>query len=128
MVASLAVMVRDASGEVVLSAVLRRDRVTTALHYEILALQFGIKKLHDFGIFEVLLESDSLVAVKLLGGSNNLCRFCSIIFAILDLCRVMNCSIAHVLREINGYAHNLAKYACELSDYNVWVGVLPFFF
>lgn len=45
-------------------------------------------------------------------------RFGSLYFDILELCKVLNFTFSHVLRDANGCAHNLARYALEFSDYS----------
>ena len=72
---------------------------------------------------------DSLTVYRaLVGLSHATAMVAPIIYGILDSCRdIRNVRFSHVKRKGNTPAHLLAKHACGIVDYLVWMEENPYF-
>ena len=125
--AKLGVVCRDSTGVVHFNAHGSRKEIQTPLQAELLALLFGLEIAIDKGYKNILLETDSLIAVtEIEKGFLSLCEWGNIIF---DICYFIEkcdrCRVGHVKREANSLAHNLAKIS-GFADYDmIWRWELP---
>ena len=114
-------VVCDYLGNIHLCTVTTMDNTETPLHTEINAILFGFETAHNFSYMDLMVESDSLMAIqKILKRQGPFCEWESIILDIVDLsleCRF--CSFCHIRIFANVIAHNLAKLQCALGDYKV---------
>ena len=109
--AKLGVVCRDSAGVVHFNAHGTRKEVQTPLQAELLAILFGLEIALDKGYKNILLETNSLIAVnEIEKGFLSLCERGNIVF---DICFYIaqcdRCKVGHVKREANRLAHNLAK-------------------
>ena len=119
--ACLSLVVRDHQGLPHLCAATRVNNVDSALHAEFKAILFGLTKASKFQFLSVLLESDSLIAIKEIKKQISFCEWEGIISDVIDMSsKFQSCSFYHVRRVANICAHNLAKLAYELGVCKVW--------
>ena len=53
------------------------------------------------------------------------CEWSSLLFDILDLSTEFeSCVFYHVSRKVNGLAHNIARFHCELGNHRIWRNAL----
>ena len=92
--------------------------IDSVLHAELIALLFGLKEASKFHFPSILLESDSLLAIKEIKKLNSFSEWEGIIYDVFDLSlKFQSCSFFHVRRAANSCAHNLTRFAEELGVY-----------
>ena len=100
--------------------------IDSVLHAELIALLFGLKEASKFHFPSILLESDSLLAIKEIKKLNSFSEWEGIIYDVIDLSvKFQSCSFFHVRRAANSCAHNLTRLAEELGVCKVWRNSWP---
>lgn len=94
------------------------------LHAELLAVKFGLELALNRRFMNILLESDSLMAIKELEkGLGSSCEWGVLVNDIVGLKELFHsCTMSHIGRLVNNFAHILAKFFKESEDYRCWVG------
>ncbi|XVE95588.1 hypothetical protein REPUB_Repub02eG0111700 [Reevesia pubescens] len=64
LLANLGVVARDAVGAIIFSATSRLSSISSSLYAKVLAIKWGLELADRFEVRKILLESDSLLAVK----------------------------------------------------------------
>ena len=125
--AKLGMVVCDYLGNIYLCAVITLDNIKTFLQAKIKAILFDLETAHDFYYRDLLVESDSLIAIQEVSkGQGSFCEWESIIVDIVNLaleCR--SCSFSHVKRAANAFADSLAKLPCDVGVIKQWRNSLP---
>jgi ribonuclease HI len=108
-------------------AVASIEKCCDAEEAEARAIQEGLKLGIEFNLNPVVVQSDCAAVVYAANSSSvNSYRYWSIYKSISKLRESSpRCSIIKIDRKINGYAHNLAKLACQSGSSNVWLPPLP---
>ena len=119
-------VIRDHSRKVLVSAV-NKVQADSPLHAEMLAIELGLKVACAKGCSKIIVETDSLMAVKLMNqGENVLWAEGSLVVDILDFASSCDsCEFAHVCREANTLAHSIAKVEVSADGVYVWEGSIP---
>ena len=83
------------------------------------ALEFAI----DLGFSSIILEGDSEILMKsLMDDSLSLASFRLLIQDVKTYAELFQCiSFSHVHREGNDVAHNLARHACHVTSFSMWM-------
>ena len=125
--AGLGMVVRDHMGEVHLCAVTRVENIESPLHAELTAILFGIKEAVSIKHPYLIVESDSLMAVREIEKQReSFCEWESIILDILEISREFwSCKFSHTRRSANSFAHNMARLGTVLGDFYVWRNSWP---
>ena len=128
--ASLGMVLRDHTGRTLLSAVRRVGEVYSPLQAELLAIQFGLEECKSQGLQTLIIESDSLLAIKEIDkGHDSFSEWFSTVSDILQLAQQFNDRrFCHSNRGANECAHMLAKISNYLGEYKVWRDSLPSLF
>ncbi|XVF89440.1 hypothetical protein PTKIN_Ptkin19aG0130400 [Pterospermum kingtungense] len=105
------------------------DNVDSVLHGKLLASRFGCELVLFKDLSCVLLESDSLLAVKEVHNvGDSLCQWGGLVIDVATLARLLSITnIVHVNLEANSCVHELAKMSKLNRDYSCWVGGLCVF-
>ncbi|CAI9780907.1 unnamed protein product [Fraxinus pennsylvanica] len=124
--AGVGVVLRDASGEVLMTATKREDDVDEAATIEALALLQGLQLCIPFDIPKIVIETDCLLLVQELQASPDSLATAGYIIANVKqlLSRFQEVQIQHVNRMGNSVAHALAR---NVVDISVWWDHLPYF-
>ena len=120
-------MVRDENGLVLGSCSKRLPQAYSAVEVEAMAAATVLIFTNDIGVRGVILEGDSLAAIKALRESE---QPLSPIGPLLEHVRMYSQRFETVLyshskREGNSVAHSLARYANSISDFLVWMEDVP---
>ena len=118
---------RDHLGEVHLCAATRVDNIESSLHAELKAILFGLKEATSIHLPFLIVESDSLLAIREIEKQrDSFYEWEGIILDIIDISREFSsCIFSHTRRSVNSCAHNMARLATVLGDYKVWRNSLP---
>ena len=121
-VASLGMVVRNATGDFILCAVMKTDKVESSLHAELMAVEFGLETVKEISVPFIFVESDSLMAIQeILKNQESFCQWKSIVANIFDMSLNYGfCHFTHIRRSANMCAHILAKLPCNLGDSLIW--------
>ena len=119
---SLGVVVRDMNAKVCLSVVTKLKGIYLPLQAELNAILFGLRVVQDLNIKELLVETDSLIAVnEILKKEGFFCEWESIIVDIWDLSiKFSSCFFFHISRSINVLAHSIAKVSYGIGEHKIW--------
>jgi ribonuclease HI len=92
-----------------------------------MAARRAVEFCHEVGVFDVILEGDSLLVVKAVKDKKpNWLPYGQIIDDIKrDLGSIRQWNIRHVKREANKAAHELSRFATRNSALNVWLEEPP---
>ena len=102
-------------------------KVESALHAELKALLFGLEVTRRYFSKSLIIESDSLLAIKEV--SKKIESFCSWSSIILDITEISlgygSCNFNFVRRDANHLAHNVAKLNCDRRAEMIWKDSFP---
>ncbi|XVF59117.1 hypothetical protein PTKIN_Ptkin07bG0249400 [Pterospermum kingtungense] len=119
--AVIVVVARSSTGDILVSVAKGSSFVDLVLHAELLAIRFGVELFLFQDLSSVIIETDSLLAVKEINkGASTLSEWGGLVMDILSLTSVLGVSI----EQANGCAHNLTKFSFERIDYSFWAGKL----
>ena len=101
----------DSSGTVLFSVHGQRTNVYSPLQAELLAIRFGLEIALGKGYTKIIIETDSLLAVKEIEkGYASLCEWGNIVCDIsFYLAQCESGRVCHVYRKANSLAHHLAQ-------------------
>ena len=120
--ATLGMVLRDHTGSILLSAVKRVGEVECPLQAELLAILFGLEECRSQLLQSLIIESDSLLAVREIEIRHE--SFSERFSIILDIIHVAQHytgrQFCHISRLTNKCAHMLTKIPCHLGDYKIW--------
>ena len=123
---SIGVVIRNCKGEAVVALSKMLPGQYTSLEIEFIALQEGVLLARELKLSQVIIESDSLIAIQSLqalnteGGLGHLCQ------GIINLMDSFRCWIfKHLKRDYNKVTHDLAQNARHNGNSQVWKGVSP---
>ena len=99
----------------------------TIVELEALAALKALEFTVDLGLIFVVLEGDSEILMNaLMDNSLSLASFGLLIQDIKAYAKFFRCiSFSHVHREGNIVAHNLARHACHVIGFSVWMEDVP---
>ena len=63
-VTSLGKVVRNATGDIILCAIMKANKVESSLHAELKAIAFGLEIAKEISVPSIFVESDSLMAIQ----------------------------------------------------------------
>ncbi|KAK9989613.1 hypothetical protein SO802_029852 [Lithocarpus litseifolius] len=126
--AGIGVIIRDSRGLVMGSMSQVVPLPQTIVELEALAALKALEFAADLGLFNVILEGDSEILINaLMDNSLSLASFGLLIQDIKAYAEFFQCiSFSHVRREGNIVAHNLARHACHVTGFSVWMEDVPF--
>ena len=123
---SIGVVIRNCKGEAVVALSKMLPGQYTSLEIEFIALQEGVLLARELKLSQVIIESDSLIAIQSLqalnteGGLGHLCQ------GIINLTDSFRSWIfKHLKRDYNKVTHDLAQNARHNGNSQVWKGVSP---
>ena len=121
------VIIRDAEGQVTAAKSMRIPGVFEPAIREAVAALHAVELCQDLGIFEVVLEGDSIMVTKAIGGhGENWLRFGQIVEDIkLVLRSFWQWRVSHVKRVANVAAHGLVKEATMRQIDKIWMEESP---
>ena len=127
--ASVGVIVRDELGRVEVAMCRNLNAPLGVIEIESKAIEAGLLFAQDISIWDIVVESDSLIMVQALNGTSAPPSAVSaVVQGIMDLskgfCRV---EFSHVKRQENRLAHVLAKHALGIVDFIAWIEEMPCF-
>ncbi|KAL0005102.1 hypothetical protein SO802_012663 [Lithocarpus litseifolius] len=127
--AEIGIVVWDCHGLVMDAMSMKVSALLGPLEVEAKAFEVGLQFAKDLGIQDFISEGDSLNVYRALAGlSHKAAVDAPIIYGILDSCNdIHNVRFSHVKRKGNTHAHLLAKHACGIVDYLVWMEENPCF-
>ncbi|KAK9991443.1 hypothetical protein SO802_026428 [Lithocarpus litseifolius] len=125
--AGIGVIIRDSQGLALalLSQVIPLP--LTVVDLETLAAVKAFEFTFDLSLGQVILEGDSETVINSLNdNSPSLAPFGLLIQGINNYANLFQCiSFLHVHREENNVAHNLARHACHVTGFSVWMEDVP---
>ena len=126
--ASIGVIIRNSQGMVMASLCQKISLPQTVVELETLAATRAIEFSIELGFSKVILEGDSETLIKALqDNSLSLAPFGLLIRDAQEAANFFTCiSYAHVGRNGNFVAHNLARYARHITGFFVWMEDVPF--
>jgi ribonuclease HI len=121
------VIIRDAEGQVTAAKSMTIPGVFEPAAGEAVAALHAVELCRDIGIFEVVLEGDSIMVTKAISGiGENWLRFGQIVEDIkLVLRSFRQWRVSHVRRTANAAAHGLAKEATMRQLEKIWMEESP---
>ena len=121
--AGIGIVAWDCHGLVMAAMSMKVSAPLGPLEVEAKAFEAGLQFAKYLGIQDFILEADSLNVYRALAGlSHAAAVIAPIIYRILDSCHdIRNVRFSHVKRKGNSPAHLLAKHACGIVDYLVWM-------
>ena len=126
--AGIGVIIHNSQGMVMASLSQKNSLPQTVVELETLAATRAIEFSIELGFSKVILEGDSETVIKALqDNSPSLAPFGLLIRDAQETANFFTCiSYAHVGRNDNFVAHNLARYARHITGFFVWMGDVPF--
>ena len=126
--AGIGVIIRNSQGMVMASLSQKISLPQTVVELETLAATRAIEFSIELGFSKVILEGDSETVIKALqDNSPSLAPFGLLIRDAQETANFFTCiSYAHVGRNGNFVAHNLARYARHITGFFVWMEDVPF--
>ncbi|KAL0004760.1 hypothetical protein SO802_012321 [Lithocarpus litseifolius] len=126
--AGIGVIIRDSRGLVMGSMSQVVPLPQTIVELEALAALKALEFAADLGLFNVILEGDSEILINaLMDNSLSLASFGLLIQDIKAYAEFFQCiSFSHIRREGNIVAHNLARHACHVTGFPVWMEDVPY--
>ena len=126
--AGIGVIIRNSQGMVMASLSQKISLPQTVVELETLAATRAIEFSIELGFSMVILEGDSKMVIKALqDNSPSLTPFGLLIRDAQEAANFFTCiSYAHVGRNGNFVAHNLARYARHITGFFVWMEDVPF--
>ncbi|XWS11607.1 hypothetical protein CRYUN_Cryun37aG0013600 [Craigia yunnanensis] len=127
---SLGMVVHDHPGEVHIYAIIKVEKIESPLQAKLKAILFGFKEAPSIQQPFFIVESDSLLAVReIKKKKDSFCEWESIILDIIKILREFSsCMFSHSRRSANSCAHNMARLATVVGEYNVWRNSWPILF
>ena len=123
---SIGVIIRDFKGEAATGLCRLLNGNFSVLEMEMLAVEAGVLLAKELGLQQIIIESDSLLAVQSISANEVSGETGHIVQGILS---IMDCfsswQIRHVKRDSNRLAHELALYAKCKEMSQVWEGCSP---
>ncbi|XVF23130.1 hypothetical protein REPUB_Repub13aG0011300 [Reevesia pubescens] len=125
--ASLGIVTRTDEGLVLFSAKVMKFYIGSPLTAEIEAILQGLLLAYEWGLREVILETDCLQAVnEIRRQGRSLIQAGCLVDDIRELSSLFNsCNIVFVRRSANRLAHDLAKSSTDVQAKIIWPGGLP---
>ena len=125
--AKLAFVLRNDQGHIILSGITTMTGIHSPLGAELMAISFGLEQVKEHNDMTILIESDSLLAIKeIQKGTSTLCQWGSIIDAILqDAAEFYDFQFIHILWEQNQSTDLLSREDCDIGLVRLWEAALP---
>ena len=123
---SVGVVIRDCKGDVVAALCKPLQARFSAELTEVFALEHGILLAQELHLARVIVESDSLNAVRAINEGATGGSLGHILQGILQVSvSFESCLFKHINRSFNTVAHELAQHARRSSLHRLWKGVAP---
>ena len=121
------VIIRDSSGDVLASCAEKIDQSYKAEDTEAMAALKALTFTHELGFQNVVLEGDALSLIQQLKSQDqNLSPWGLLVDDVKEYgTKFRRVLYSHVKRNGNSVAHNLAKHAICISDFQVWMEDVP---
>ena len=121
--AGIGIVIWDSIGDLIGVMASPEANITDPLHLEAVAIVKGVQFANDLALTVFCMESDSLTLVKRINsGQEDLSSVGHTVKVIQQAVENLCClGVSHVRRTANVPAHLVAKYACNLVDFNVWI-------
>ncbi|XP_065616451.1 uncharacterized protein LOC136061926 [Quercus suber] len=120
-------VIRNHDGAVMASYAEKLNQAYKAEEIEALAALKAVQFVYDLGFQKVILEGDSLGLIKALKAEEH--NLSPLGLLVEDVKLVANnfvsLSYSHIKRSGNSVAHNLAKHAIRIPDFQVWMEDVP---
>ena len=125
--AGVGVIVRDELGRVEATMCRNLNAPLGAIETKSKAIEAGLLFAQDIGIWDIVVESDSLIMVQALNGTFvPPSAVSAIVQGIMDLSKSFRrVEFSHVKRQGNRPAHELAKHALGIVDFIAWIEETP---
>ena len=123
------VLIQDEYGQGVAALSKKINALLGALEVEAKAVEEGLHFMRDVGIYDFIMEGDSLAMYNALcGQSSPPSSMASVTLGILGFYGVFGwVDFSHIRRQGNRPAHLLAKHALSIVDYIAWMEETPCF-
>ena len=121
------VVIQDSEGVVLASCAEKLNQPFKAEDMEALAALKALSFAHELGFQNIVLEGDALNLIQALKAQEqNLLPWGLLVEDVKEYGKKFRRVLySHVKRNGNSVAHNLAKYALRISDFQVWMEYVP---
>ena len=121
------VVIQDSEGAVLASCAEKLNQPFKAEDMEALAALKALSFAHELGFQNIVLEGDALNLIQALKAQEqNLLPWGLLVEDVKEYGKKFKRVLySHVKRNGNSIAHNLAKYALRISDFQVWMEYVP---